>query len=58
MQGLKIDDDLLSELMKSRIIYYEEAIEIMSGRTKEDKAKILIDILITRESPRKDWYVK
>ena len=44
-------------LIKTRIIYYEEALEIMRGRNKEEKAKRLIDTLINRESPtRKDWY--
>ena len=58
VQTLNVDDELLSDLMKLRLIYYEEAVEIMRGRYREDKAKILIDMLINRESPRKDWYVQ
>lgn len=31
IQSLRVDDDLLSSLMKSRLIFYKEANEILQG---------------------------
>jgi hypothetical protein len=57
MQTLKIDDDFLSNLMKRRILYFEEARGIMAGRSREEKVKNLIECMMTRAHTRKDWYL-
>ena len=55
-QALNVNDEMLSELMSSTVIYYEEAVNIMAGSTREEKAKRLINCLINRNHVRKDWY--
>jgi hypothetical protein len=58
IQSLRIDDDLLSNLMKQRLIFYKEASDILQGESREDKARKLVDCLITKKHQRKDWYVQ
>ncbi len=56
MQTLKIDDDFISNLMKRRLLYFNEARDIMSGLSREERVKNLIECLMTRTHSRKDWY--
>ena len=58
IQSLKVDDDLLSNLMKQRLIYYKEANEILQGKSREEKARNLVDCLMTKKHQRKDWYIQ
>ena len=58
IQSLRVDDDLLSNLMKLRIIYYKEASEILQGRTADEKSKKLLDCLMSKKHARKDWYLQ
>ena len=55
-QALNVTDEMLSELMSAKVIHYEEAVDIMSGATREEKAKRLINCLISKKHARKDWY--
>lgn len=57
MQTLRIDDDFLSNLMKRRILYFDEARDIMSGTSREERVKNLIECMMTRSHTRKDWYI-
>ncbi|CAF0994687.1 unnamed protein product [Brachionus calyciflorus] len=59
IQGLNVNDDLITQLIKQKIIDYEKATEIMNSKTREDKAKNLVDCLIQSKPNelRKDWYV-
>lgn len=60
IQTLDVNDDLITELVKQKIIGYEKASEIMSEKKRENKAKGLVDALLhtKREELRKDWYIK
>jgi hypothetical protein len=58
IQTLKVDDDFLSSLMKLRLTLYKDASEIFQGRTDQEKARNLIDFLMTKKHTRKDWYIQ
>lgn len=60
VQTLEVNDDLITELVKQKIIDYEKAAQIMSEKGRENKAKGLVDSLlhIKRDELRKDWYIK
>ena len=57
MQTLNIDDDFLSNLMKKRLLYFNEARDIMSGHSREERVKNLIECLMTRTHSTKNWYI-
>jgi hypothetical protein len=55
-QALNVDDELLSELINSKVLHYNEAIEIMSAGSREERAKSLVNCLIARQHSTKNWY--
>jgi len=68
IQKLEPDDELITRLINSKVLTYEEAANIMGGRGREEKSKNLINTLIGKHessSPpntsrsktvKKDWY--
>ena len=58
VQSLKMNEDFLSNLMKLRIIYFKEATDIMEFTTREERAKALIECLLSKSHSRKDWYTQ
>ncbi|RNA40790.1 amyloid -binding 2-like isoform X1 [Brachionus plicatilis] len=60
IQTLEVNDDLVSELVKQKIIDYQRASEIMCEKGRQNKAKGLLDSLLhtKREELRKDWYIR
>ena len=58
IQALNVDEEFLSDLMRNKVIYYEEAIETMKGKSREERAKLLINCLINKTHAKKDWYTR
>lgn len=69
IQKLVPDDEFITKLINSKILSYEDAAEIMNGRNREEKAKNLINLLLSKndnpnsdgtsgrtKSIKKDWY--
>lgn len=48
--------EVLAKLVKFKVLEKSEAEVICKGRTKEDKARNLVDHLITKDHSHKDWY--
>jgi hypothetical protein len=48
--------EILPKLVKFKVVDKIEAEAASSGRTREDRARNLIDLLITKEHFQKDWY--
>ena len=48
--------EVLPKLVKYKVVERIEAESASSGRTREDRARNLIDLLITKEHFQKDWY--
>jgi len=44
--------------MKRRLLYFNEARDIMLGLSREERVKNLIECLMTRTHSRKDWYLQ
>lgn len=48
--------EILPKLVKFKVVEKSEAEAVSSGRTREDRSRNLIDLLITKEHIQKDWY--
>lgn len=48
IQKLEPDDEMITKLINSKALTYEEAASIMSCRSREEKAKALVSTLITK----------
>lgn len=64
VQKLDPDDELITRLINTKVLTYEDAASIMSGRYREEKARNLITTLLNKHESvtnrskaiRKDWY--